>query len=122
MRLSRRAKRLAKLIGLGLMVAAVSQELAMPPEQRTWHGRVFDLVPYDFRPPTWQRVRDAYWNPDDERLFSDRVFGIGWAINMHRASVLLDRLFRSLLGTRGTVAVRPVYSSVSKPEEGRPSR
>jgi hypothetical protein len=61
-------------------VAAVTQELNKPEEDRTWHGRIFG-VPYDFRMPTWQRIRDAYWNPGDDRLFTDRVVGLGWAIN-----------------------------------------
>jgi hypothetical protein len=24
-----------------------------------------------------------YWNPDDERVFPPRVFGIGWDVNGH---------------------------------------
>jgi hypothetical protein len=28
-----------------------------------------------------ERLQQAYWNPDSDRLFTDRVFGIGWAIN-----------------------------------------
>ena len=89
---------------VGLVLAAVAQELARPPGARTWHGRVLDVVPYDFRPPTWRRVRCSYWNPDDGRLFTDRVIGVGWAINLHRASVLLERGFRALAGE----PVRPI--------------
>jgi len=63
-----------------LTMAAVAQELSKPEAERTWHGQVAG-VPYDFRWPTLRRFRDAYWNPDDPRVFTDRVVGIGWAVN-----------------------------------------
>ena len=43
----------------------------------------FLLVPYDFRVPTLQRIRDSLWNPDDPRLFPPRAFGIGWSVNLY---------------------------------------
>lgn len=98
MRLLRRLRRLTKLVGIGLIVAAISQEMAKPEAERTWQGRVLGIVPYDFRPPTWERIRAAYWNPEDSRLFTERVLGVGWAINLHRAGVLLGGGLRSLTG------------------------
>jgi hypothetical protein len=91
-------RRAARLAVVGLVVAAVATELAKPEAERTWNGRVFGLVPYDFRPPTWERIRTAYWNPDSEQLFSDRVLGVGWAVNLHQAKVLLEDLFDRLTG------------------------
>jgi hypothetical protein len=82
-----------RLVAVGLVAAAVAQELSKPRAERTWRGRVFGFVPYDFNFPTLDRVREAYWNPEDPRLFTDRVLGVGWAINLHRARVLLSRLF-----------------------------
>ena len=82
-----------KAVAIGLLVAAVVQEAAKPRAERTWRGRVFGVVPYDFTLPTWDRVRRAYWNPEDERLFTERVVGLGWAINLHRARALLLGLF-----------------------------
>ncbi|HYM51381.1 MAG TPA: DUF5808 domain-containing protein [Candidatus Limnocylindrales bacterium] len=73
-------RRLVRATVLVLTAAAVAQELSKPEGERTWHGRVAG-VPYDFRWPTLQRVRDAYWNPNDDRIFTDRVVGIGWAVN-----------------------------------------
>jgi hypothetical protein len=72
--------RLLRAAVLFITLAAVAQELNKPEGQRTWHGRVGG-VPYDFRFPTFKRFRDAYWNPADPRLFTDRVVGIGWALN-----------------------------------------
>jgi hypothetical protein len=64
------------------LVGAIYQEVKKPPEERTWHGRVAGLVPYDFRVPTLERIRSAYWDPDSDEVFSDRVFGVGWAVNV----------------------------------------
>lgn len=72
--------RLIRTAVLVLAAAAVAQELAKPEAERTWHGRVLG-VPYDFRWPTLERFRDAYWNPDDHRVLTDRVLGVGWAVN-----------------------------------------
>ncbi|MEP7106301.1 MAG: DUF5808 domain-containing protein [Chloroflexota bacterium] len=98
MRFVRRLRRIVKLAGFGLMVAAISQEMSKPEPDREWHGKVFAVVPYDFRPPTWERIRDAYWNPSDPRLFTDRVFGVGWAINLYRAKEYLEEAFEGLMG------------------------
>jgi len=98
MRALRGVRRLVKLAVVGLVVAAVATELSKPEEERTWNGRVFGYVPYDFRMPTWERIRESYWNPDSDRLFSDRVFGVGWAVNLYRAKTLLEDVFRELMG------------------------
>src|ERR1700758_3515070 len=94
----RGARRMFRMVAFGLLTAAIATELAKPSEQRTWHGRVFSVVPYDLRPPTWQRIRDAYWNPESDELFSDRVFGVGWAVNLYKAKTLLEETFQRLMG------------------------
>jgi hypothetical protein len=60
---------------------AVIQELRKPAEERTWNGKVADLVPYDFRMPTIERVQSTYWNPEGP-IISGKVFGVGWAPNL----------------------------------------
>jgi hypothetical protein len=87
------------MVAVGLVVAAVVQEASKPPSERTWHGRVLGVVPYDFSPPTWDRIQQAYWNPDDPRLLTDRVLGVGWAINLHRARALFFGLYSKLVGS-----------------------
>ncbi len=82
-----------------LTLVAISQEMSKPEAERTWTGEVLGFVPYDFRPPTWQRLRDAYWNPSDERLFLPRPLGVGWAVNLYQARVFLQRAFDRLMGT-----------------------
>src|ERR1700693_1652815 len=109
-------RRLIRLTAVGLVVAAVATELSKPEAERTWHGRVIGVVPYDFRPPTWERIRDAYWNPASDSLFSDRVFGVGWAINLYRAKTLLEAGFERLMGTPPPLPIR--MSSRSQPGRG----
>jgi hypothetical protein len=106
MRTLRRIRRLARVAVFGLVVSAVATELLKPESERTWHGRVFGAVPYDFRPPTWSRIREAYWNPESDRLLSDRVFGVGWAVNLHRAKILMEETYARLMGQPEPVAIR----------------
>ena len=61
---------------------AIYQELKKPPAERTWHGKVAGVVPYDFRVPDLQRLRNAYWNPDSDVLFTEQVVGVGWSVNL----------------------------------------
>ena len=91
-------RRMVRLVAVGLVVAAVVQEVTKPPAQRTWRGRVLGVIPYNFTLPTWERVRQAYWNPSDPRLFTERVVGVGWAINLYQGRVLLSGLFSRLAG------------------------
>jgi hypothetical protein len=65
-----------------LIVAAVCQELEKPEEERHWYGKL-GIIPYDFRLPTIKRIKEAYWNPDSEQIFSETVLGIGWAVNFY---------------------------------------
>ena len=93
-----RIRRLIRVAGFAIFVAAVAQEMGKPEAERTGQGKVGGVVPYDFRPPTWDRLREAYWNPDDDRLFSDRPFGVGWAVNLYRARALMTDAYQSLMG------------------------
>jgi len=79
----------AMVTGIGLVVAAVAQELAKPSEERKWHGTLAGVVPYDFRPPTVERARSTWWGPQDERVFMPQVFGVGWTLNIGRLARLI---------------------------------
>jgi hypothetical protein len=106
MRTLRGLRRLFRLAVIGLVVAAVATELSKPEQERTWHGKVGGVVPYDFRLPTWERIRSAYWNPDSDALFSDRVFGVGWAVNLYQAKRVLKSVFDRLMGTPPPLPIR----------------
>lgn len=64
------------------LFAAVYQELRKPAPKRSWHGKVLGVVPYDFRVPTLERLRSTYWDPSSSHVFTDRVLGVGWGVNI----------------------------------------
>ncbi|HEX2063774.1 MAG TPA: DUF5808 domain-containing protein [Acidimicrobiales bacterium] len=82
-------RQLIKTAGMVLAVTAVAKELRTPPEQRRWHGKLAGVVPYDFRPPTWERLRRSVWNPQSERLLVPQAFGVGWTLNLGRVVQLV---------------------------------
>ncbi len=45
------------------------------------HGTILG-IPYEFRVPTLSRLRERIWNPDDPRIFTPHIFGVGWTINL----------------------------------------
>ena len=66
-----------------LVVVAIREQLRLPPEGRTWHGRIAGRIPYDFRLPTVERIRAAYWNKHTPEILMPQAFGIGWTINLY---------------------------------------
>ncbi len=80
-----------KIAAAALVVIALYQELKKPPAEREWHGRIANIIPYDFRIPTAARLRERLWNPEDHRIFTEHVFGVGWAINFHTVMRKLRR-------------------------------
>ena len=90
-------KWIGRIIGAmaaAVAIAVVLQELEKPEEERKWHGKVAGFIPYDFRIPTAEKLKEAYWNAYERRVFIPAVFGIGWAINFY---TLLENL--GVIGT-----------------------
>ena len=75
-------KGLIALVMIALTAAAVVKELRTPEAERTWHGKVASVVPYELRVPTLDRAKERLWNPDAERVMGPRVFGVGWTVNL----------------------------------------
>jgi len=84
-----RFRRFVKLVAIGIVVAALIEQLRRDPDDRTWEGAVAGIVPYDFRAPTFGRARSRWWNTEDERLFVPQVFGVGWTVNLARLARLV---------------------------------
>ncbi len=61
---------------------AITQQLQRPPEERTWYGKIAG-IPYDFRLPTIERIRNTFWNKGTSQIFLPQAFGIGWSINIY---------------------------------------
>lgn len=91
-------------------IAAIYQELRKPPAERTWHGKVGGFIPYDFRIPTWERIRSSYWNPESDQVFTERVVGVGWGVNIPTAIRKTNELVRQYMeaseGLREEIARR----------------
>jgi hypothetical protein len=87
----RRGRRVYPVVAGGLLGAAVVQELRKPAGERTWHGDLAGLVPYDLRPPTLDRLRERVWAPQDPHVIVPRVFGVGWTVNAGRVVWLARR-------------------------------
>ncbi len=85
-------KRLMIWAGIALVAAAVIDQLRLPAAERTWHGRIGGVVPYDFRVPTVESIRQAYWNPENPHLLTDRVLGAGWGVNLPRVADLVQQV------------------------------
>ncbi len=81
-------QRVIRLVTVALAVVAVVKELRTPAEDREWNGVVVGFVPYDFRVPTAERIKERFWNPEGG-LISPRVFGVGWTLNAGRAVELV---------------------------------
>lgn len=73
-----------RILLLALTAAAVVKELRLPADERTWNGTVAGFVPYDFRMPTVERIRQRLWDTEGDHLLSPHVFGVGWTVNLGR--------------------------------------
>lgn len=90
--MGRRAQTAVRLLAAALLAAALLTELRKPKHERTGHGSIAGLVPYEFRPPTLARVHERWWNPQDDRVLTEHVFGVGWSINLARVAQFLRSL------------------------------
>jgi hypothetical protein len=83
------ARRLITLVTLVLTAAAVVKELRTPEAERTWHGKIASVVPYELRFPTLRRARERLWDPEAEHVVGPRVFGVGWTVNVGKVVALV---------------------------------
>ena len=94
MKIIRRIRTLVTLGVVSLAAAAFLRELRRSPEARSWQGRIAG-VPYDFRPPTRERLIGSVWQPESYELLLPHGFGVGWSVNLAQ----LQRLGRYLRDT-----------------------
>lgn len=80
-RFAHRLRHLVALLAITAAVIAIVTELRRPKDQRTWHGKVAGIVPYDFRVPTMDRIKERTANPDGPVL-TPQVVGVGWTVNV----------------------------------------
>jgi hypothetical protein len=92
--------RLVGMLAFAMLISAVRREISKPAAERTWQGKVWQVVPYDLRPPTWARVRERMWAPDRPGFITPNVFGVGWTVNLGRAYAVMTSIVRSEDGQR----------------------
>lgn len=59
-------------------------------------GKILGFIPYDFTLPTPRKLKARLWNPEDSRILTPRILGIGWCINFYQ----LLRKLRIIKGKR----------------------
>ena len=97
----RPVSRFVGMIAFAMLISALRREISKPAAERTWQGKVWQVVPYDFRLPTWARVRERMWAPDRPGLMTPNVFGVGWTVNLGRVYAVMtsmDRPDRDITG------------------------
>jgi len=81
--------RIAALAAGVVAGAAIGREMDKPADQREWHGDVGG-VPYDFRPPTTERIKQSVWDPENPNLVTPMAFGVGWSVNLARVAAAVQ--------------------------------
>lgn len=109
--------RLIRTLAWMAFAAAIYQELRKPPEARTWNGKVAGTIPYDFRVPTLDRLRHAYWDPDSDQIFSENVFGVGWAVNIPVAARKLSEIVSQYAESSASLRRSPRRDELPSPRD-----
>lgn len=73
-------RRLGFVLAVGALVAAIFKEFSQPKGLRIGEGNIFG-IPYSFRIPSMDNVRERYWNADG-KLVAPPVLGVGFAPNL----------------------------------------
>lgn len=84
-----RQSRIASSLGFSVLVSLIITELRKRPDERTWHGEVGGLVPYELRPPTPARFLSAWWSPGRNQILTPTTWGVGWSINVGRLARII---------------------------------
>lgn len=104
----------------GLSAAAIGQELARHPNERTWKGKVAG-VPYNFHVAEWSEVAKGYWDPANEKVLSSRAIGLGWGVNFaavtQKAQGLVENVQHMVQQAGDSSAQSNHHQQVSEPVE-----
>lgn len=72
---------LATTVAVGFAGVAILKDIRESTGHRFLHGEMVGFVPYDFRKPSVQRIRQRLWDPSGP-LLTPQVFGVGWTVNL----------------------------------------
>ncbi len=74
---------ISKLLKVAASAALVATAIHAYREQKS-HGEFYG-IPFDYRAPSLEKLKERVWNPDDPRVVTPPVFGAGWSINFYQA-------------------------------------
>ena len=75
-------RRILNWVAFALLIASVVNELRKPKSERTWHGQLFGVIPYDLRLPNLVRARSTFWDPQNPNVLVPTLFGVGWSVTL----------------------------------------
>ena len=81
------------------------------------HGSFLGMIPYDFRKPTFARLKRRMWNPREDRMIVPRSYGAGWTLNLYRLRQKYPWLFYLLLAGALFVFGREAYRYFTAADE-----
>ena len=84
---------------------------------RQSHGR-FLRVPFEFRVPTPQRIRQRLWNPDEESIVTPQAFGVGWTLNLYQVARRLGLIGKGIPETGHSEPTGELQPDAEASEEG----
>ena len=84
-------RRIGGVVSVLLVAGSIVAELRKPASERTGEGRLFGIIPYDFRLPLPTRAKATFWNPDNPNILVPTFYGVGWTVNLYP-------IFHSLIG------------------------
>lgn len=76
------------MVVAGIIIEEIKKEDGI----ERWKGKSLGFVPYDLRPPALSKIKENYWDPTSNEVFSGKVSGIGWAVNFAALRNLLSFL------------------------------
>ncbi len=109
----RQVSRLRKLTSLFAVVTVI---YALKTRQS--HGRLL-RVPFEFRVPTPQRIRQRLWNPDDESVVTPQAVGVGWTLNLYQVARRRGLIGKGIPETgQGATGDEPQHDALASEEGG----
>ena len=106
---------LSRLRKLTSLFAVITVIYALKTRQS--HGR-FLRVPFEFRVPTPQRIRQRLWNPDEESMVTPQAFGVGWTLNLYQVARRLGLIGKGIPETSQAQATDEPQPDAPASEEG----
>lgn len=83
---------LVKFFTAMVVAGIIIEEIKKEDGIERWKGKSLGFVPYDLRPPALSKIKENYWDPTSNEVFSGKVSGIGWAVNFAALRNLLSFL------------------------------